>query len=132
MMPTSLQIALNLSSNLFEGPIPNHFSRLTGLEILDLSNNKFSGQIPSFLAELGALTQLSLSNNQLSGVIPHCNSWVMVYTSGNEGLINAPSPPPEMKARSHHFKIVELSSLSFYVFFVVSFWFFSFDTCRRL
>ncbi|KAL6213802.1 hypothetical protein ACLB2K_013242 [Fragaria x ananassa] len=100
-MPTSLQIALNLSTNLFEGPIPSHLSTLTGLEILDLSNNKFSGQIPSFLADqLVALTQLILSNNQLSGVSPHFNTWVMVNTDGNAGLIKATTPSLVKKGNS--------------------------------
>ncbi|XP_027090912.1 uncharacterized protein [Coffea arabica] len=42
-MPSSLQIALNLSNNLFGGPIPVSLSGLIALEVLDLSNNKFSG-----------------------------------------------------------------------------------------
>ncbi|KAF5955180.1 hypothetical protein HYC85_008036 [Camellia sinensis] len=70
LMPLTLQIALNLSSNLFEGPIPRTISKLIGLDVLDLSNNKFSGQIPDFLVEMTSLTQLVLSNNLLSGVIP--------------------------------------------------------------
>ncbi|KAL6181500.1 hypothetical protein ACLB2K_048155 [Fragaria x ananassa] len=100
-MPTSLHVALNLSSNLFEGPIPNHLSMLTGLEILDLSNNKFSGQIPSVLADqLVALTQLILSNNQLSGVSPHFNTWVMVNTDGNARLIKGTTPSLVKKGNS--------------------------------
>lgn len=101
-MPTTLQIALNLSSNLFKGPIPITLSRLTGLEILDLSNNKFSGGIPAFLTQLGALTQLILSNNQLSGEIPKFKSLVLVNASGNEGLTNSTTPstsPPESKKK---------------------------------
>ncbi|XP_061944165.1 LRR receptor-like serine/threonine-protein kinase ER2 isoform X2 [Populus nigra] len=42
-MPVRLQTVLNLSSNLFEGPIPSDLSQLMGLKVLDLSNNKFSG-----------------------------------------------------------------------------------------
>ncbi|CAB4319878.1 unnamed protein product [Prunus armeniaca] len=100
-MPTTLQIALNLSSNLFEGHIPENLARLTGLEILDLSNNKFSGEIPTFFRQLGALTQLILSNNQLSGKIPEFSPWVIVNTSGNEGLTNSttPSTSPKKKGK---------------------------------
>ncbi|XP_009345951.2 leucine-rich repeat receptor-like tyrosine-protein kinase PXC3 [Pyrus x bretschneideri] len=87
-MPANLQIALNLSSNLFQGPIPETLSMLSGLEIVDLSNNKFSGKIPDFFTGMGALTQLLLSNNELSGEIPDFASWVMVDTSGNKGLTN--------------------------------------------
>ncbi|XP_015579434.1 leucine-rich repeat receptor-like tyrosine-protein kinase PXC3 isoform X2 [Ricinus communis] len=64
MMPTKLQIALNLSSNLFQGPIPNTLSQLKDLEILDLSNNKFS----------------------------EFQTWVALNASGNAGLINATKP----------------------------------------
>ncbi|KAK4352662.1 hypothetical protein RND71_028180 [Anisodus tanguticus] len=79
-MPLSLQIALNLSHNLFEGPIPISLSRLTSLEVLDLSYNRFSGQIPDFLTKMVGLTRLVLSNNQLSGVLPEFGSFVSVET----------------------------------------------------
>ncbi|GLU06790.1 hypothetical protein SLE2022_237850 [Rubroshorea leprosula] len=96
-MPPNLQIALNLSTNLFEGPIPNTLSQLTSLEVLDLSNNRFSGKVPAFLTGLASLTQLILSNNQLSGVLPSFSQHVMVNTNGNPGIIiinEAPAPPP--------------------------------------
>ncbi|XP_021287687.1 leucine-rich repeat receptor-like tyrosine-protein kinase PXC3 [Herrania umbratica] len=88
-MPLNLQISLNLSSNLFEGPIPRTLSGLLSLEILDLSNNKFSGEIPGFLLGLSSLTQLILSNNLLSGIIPKFSSHVLLNLSGNPGLYNA-------------------------------------------
>ncbi|KAK0576568.1 hypothetical protein LWI29_019848 [Acer saccharum] len=91
MMPARLQIALNLSSNLFEGSIPD-ISRLSGLEVLDLSNNKFSGEIPDFLIQMTSLTQLILSNNQLSGNVPKFNSHVSVDISGNPNLRNETAP----------------------------------------
>ncbi|KAI8533899.1 hypothetical protein RHMOL_Rhmol10G0046400 [Rhododendron molle] len=69
LMPQKL-IALNLSSNQFEGLLPDTLSRLTGLEVLDLSNNKFTGKILDSIAQMGSLTQLVLSNNRLSGLIP--------------------------------------------------------------
>ncbi|RVW49027.1 Leucine-rich repeat receptor-like tyrosine-protein kinase PXC3 [Vitis vinifera] len=88
-MPLSLQIALNLSHNLFEGAIPETLSRLQGLEVLDLSNNKFSGAIPTSLTQIGSLTQLLLANNQLSGVIPEFGKYVTIIdTMGNPRLVN--------------------------------------------
>ncbi|CAJ1947868.1 unnamed protein product, partial [Sphenostylis stenocarpa] len=69
-MPLSLQVSLNLSSNLFSGSIPSSFGRLNSLEVLDLSNNHFSGQIPDDLTKMISLTQLLLSNNPLAGEIP--------------------------------------------------------------
>ncbi|KAK4253004.1 hypothetical protein QN277_010845 [Acacia crassicarpa] len=92
-MPVSLQIALNLSRNLFAGPIPSILDGLNNLEILDLSNNKFDGKIPDFLTSMPALTQLQLSNNSLSGVIPDFNSHVKVDLGGNNGLVNKTGTP---------------------------------------
>ncbi|KAL8110898.1 uncharacterized protein LOC141675093 [Apium graveolens] len=94
-VPRSLQIALNLSSNNFEGKIPEVLSRLRLLEVLDLSNNKFSGEIPESFTKLSTLTQLLLSNNQLSGVIPKFGTYVTIDITGNKDLINSTtlSPP---------------------------------------
>lgn len=106
MMPSSLQIALNLSHNLFEGPIPNTLSRLSSLEVWDLSNNKFSGEIPIFLTLFRSMTQLLLSNNQLSGVIPKFGHWVAVDTSGNPGLVNTTSHPISTRKSQYKMKSV--------------------------
>lgn len=99
-MPSSLQIALNLSNNLFQGRIPETLSRLTALEVLDLSDNKFSGEIPDFLTKMTGLTLLVLSNNQLSGDKPTFKPYVVVMTSGNglrDTSSNAPSASPKQK-----------------------------------
>jgi hypothetical protein len=82
-MPSSLQIALNLSSNHFSGVIPSSFGDLVNLEILDLSNNSFSGAIPPSLTKMSALTQLQLSNNNLSGDLPSFAPYVNVDIEGN-------------------------------------------------
>ncbi|KAE9449272.1 hypothetical protein C3L33_18842, partial [Rhododendron williamsianum] len=87
LMPQSLQIALNLSSNQFEGLLPETLSQLNGLEVLDLSNNRFTGNIPDSFAQMGSLTQLVLSNNRLSGLIPFFPATVSVETTGNPDLI---------------------------------------------
>ncbi|GKV09046.1 hypothetical protein SLEP1_g20599 [Rubroshorea leprosula] len=91
-LPPNLQIALNLSSNLFVGPIPGSLSQLQRLEVLDLSNNGFSDKIPDSLTKMSSLTQLILFNNQLSGVVPQFSKHVSVNTSGNPNLINATTP----------------------------------------
>ncbi|KAK7380606.1 hypothetical protein VNO78_33121 [Psophocarpus tetragonolobus] len=84
----SLKI-LNLSSNVFRGPIPtSSFGSLTSLEVLDLSNNLFSGPIPDDLTRMSALTQLILSNNFLSGAIPKFTKNVHVDYSGMNYLKN--------------------------------------------
>ncbi|KAI3733161.1 hypothetical protein L1987_64379 [Smallanthus sonchifolius] len=93
-LPTKLQIALNLSSNSFEGPIPESLNRLTSLEVLDLSNNRFSGGIPSFLTQMPSLSQLLLSNNLLTGLVPRFNPNVNVSYGGNTNLLLPPPNPP--------------------------------------
>ncbi|KAJ6291537.1 hypothetical protein OIU76_023585 [Salix suchowensis] len=87
-MPVKLQIALNLSTNLLQGAIPETLSRLNDLEILDLSNNNLSGEIPESLTAMQSLNQLILSNNQLHGVIPDFKHYVSLNASGNPGLKN--------------------------------------------
>ncbi|KAL1561330.1 putative LRR receptor-like serine/threonine-protein kinase [Salvia divinorum] len=92
-MPDTLQISLNLSHNLFGGPIPVTLSGLRNLEVLDLSDNRFSGVIPEFLAQLGSLTHLLVMNNDLSGVVPKFGDNVVFDAKGNGWLVY-PSPPP--------------------------------------
>ncbi|KAI3936886.1 hypothetical protein MKW92_027096 [Papaver armeniacum] len=88
-LPPNLQIALNLSSNCFEGTIPETLGELRALEVLDISNNKFSGNVPEFLTKMGFLTRLLLSNNHLSGNLPSFGSFVVVDFSENKGLTNS-------------------------------------------
>ncbi|XP_050254133.1 receptor-like protein EIX2 [Quercus robur] len=63
-------LAIDLSVNSLEGPLP-HFP--TNLTILNLSKNQFSGSISS-LCEINGqlLAYLDLSNNRLSGRLPNC------------------------------------------------------------
>ncbi|KAF5464977.1 hypothetical protein F2P56_015012 [Juglans regia] len=63
--------SLNLSSNFLTGPIPFTLANLTRLETLDLSQNKLSGAIPLQLTELTFLSQFNFSHNHLTGPIPH-------------------------------------------------------------
>ncbi|KAH6836042.1 leucine-rich repeat transmembrane protein kinase family protein [Perilla frutescens var. hirtella] len=103
IMPEKLQIALNLSYNLFDGSIPSSLSRLQGLEVLDLSNNRFSGEIPDFLTGLDSLTHLLLMNNELSGIFPVFRNHVVVDTTGNNQLVypnRNPSPSNPRRSKS--------------------------------
>ncbi|XP_007020300.2 PREDICTED: receptor-like protein kinase BRI1-like 3 [Theobroma cacao] len=62
-------IVLDLSYNLFSGPIPPSFmpDSLVSLKHLDLSHNNFSGKFSSLnFGQCSNLTQLSLSQNSLS------------------------------------------------------------------
>ncbi|XLU63260.1 hypothetical protein S245_022469 [Arachis hypogaea] len=63
-------IGLNLSHNNLIGPIPRSLGNLTNLESLDLSSNMLDGEIPAELTNLNFLASLNLSNNHLEGSIP--------------------------------------------------------------
>ncbi|KAH7850635.1 hypothetical protein Vadar_000693 [Vaccinium darrowii] len=61
---------LDLSNNLFSGPIP--MGNYSGIEFLALSNNHFSGVIPVSLCSAATTGIMDLSKNHLSGRIPRC------------------------------------------------------------
>nr|XP_043619150.1 receptor-like protein 7 [Erigeron canadensis] len=63
-------VAIDLSSNKFEGNISESIKDLIGLRFLNLSNNQLSGAIPPFIGKLTNLESLDLSINKLSGMIP--------------------------------------------------------------
>ncbi|MBA0733577.1 hypothetical protein Gogos_017575 [Gossypium gossypioides] len=62
--------AIDMSSNRFEGTIPETVGNLISLEVLNLSHNHLTGHIPSSLGNLAALESLDLSCNKLVGEIP--------------------------------------------------------------
>ncbi|GMN60446.1 hypothetical protein TIFTF001_029546 [Ficus carica] len=61
---------IDLSSNRFQGDIPECLGNLRGLQVLNLSNNMLDGSIPSSLSNITQLESLDLSLNKLSGEIP--------------------------------------------------------------
>ncbi|XWS24835.1 hypothetical protein CRYUN_Cryun27aG0019100 [Craigia yunnanensis] len=130
-MPQKLQISLNLSTNLFEGPIPKTLSGLYSLEVLDLSNNKFSDEVPDFLVELSSLTQLILFNNQLSGIFPNFSQHVSVNTSRNPGPRKAEniSPVSSKNRKSVAVTIVITFAAAVLAVGVVEIFFLLFSSC---
>ncbi|XP_027337890.1 receptor-like protein 7 [Abrus precatorius] len=85
--------ALNLSNNAFLGHIPLSIGNLKNLESLDLSNNSFIGEIPMGLASLSFLEYLNLSFNHLVGKIPEgtqIQSFGADSFEGNEKLCGPP------------------------------------------
>ncbi|CAN4078104.1 unnamed protein product [Withania somnifera] len=70
MRITSIMTSIDLSSNRFEGDIPNSLGSLSSLVLLNLSHNNFHGCIPAKIAKLHALEALDLSWNRLIGEIP--------------------------------------------------------------
>ncbi|XVF04403.1 hypothetical protein REPUB_Repub05bG0079300 [Reevesia pubescens] len=63
-------IVIDLSSNRFQGEIPDSIGNLEGLQELNLSNNLLVGQIPQVIGSLSHLEALDLSGNKLVGRIP--------------------------------------------------------------
>ncbi|XVF03669.1 hypothetical protein REPUB_Repub05bG0013300 [Reevesia pubescens] len=89
---TALKV-LNFSHNNLTGCIPSTMANLTELESLDLSSNKLVGQIPTQLASLRFLEVLNLSQNQLVGPIPlgtQFNTFSNDSYTGNLGLCGFP------------------------------------------
>ncbi|XVF20498.1 hypothetical protein REPUB_Repub12eG0005700 [Reevesia pubescens] len=62
--------AIDLSSNEFEGEIPEAIGDFKLIRMLNLSNNNLSGHIPTSLGEISNLESLDLSRNKLLGKIP--------------------------------------------------------------
>jgi Leucine-rich repeat (LRR) protein len=84
---------LNLSINFLSGGIPPSLSNLKELEALDLSQNKLSGEIPVQLAQLTFLEVFNVSHNFLSGPIPRVNQFGTFDNTSfdaNSGLCGEP------------------------------------------
>ncbi|XP_072983384.1 receptor-like protein 7 [Typha latifolia] len=84
---------LNMSHNSLKGEIPYQLGELVQLESLDLSSNQLSGQIPQELTALTFLSYLNLSYNNLAGRIPQVQQFLTFSNTsflGNEGLCGLP------------------------------------------
>ncbi|KAM1018991.1 hypothetical protein ACFX2C_040552 [Malus domestica] len=87
--------SLNLSHNILTGSIPSSFGNLMKLESLDLSQNKLSGRIPQQLVQLNFLSSFNVSRNNLTGAIPQgtqLTSLNVTSYDGNPGLCGDPLP----------------------------------------
>ncbi|WMV60162.1 hypothetical protein MTR67_053547 [Solanum verrucosum] len=67
---STIMTTIDLSSNHFEGVIPETLKDLSSLWLLNLSHNNLIGHIPMELGQLNTLEALDLSWNWLTGKIP--------------------------------------------------------------
>ncbi|XP_060671848.1 receptor-like protein 7 [Ziziphus jujuba] len=77
--------SLNLSNNMLTGRIPSSLGNITLLESLDLSQNNLIGEIPQKLKQLGFLARFNVSHNNLTGSIPQGNQFNTFDSSSFEG-----------------------------------------------
>eukprot|EP00249_Psilotum_nudum_P036782 c8716_g1_i1 orf=581-1204(+) len=62
--------SLNLSSNLFTGPLPISLTYAIGLEYLDISHNFFNGSFPDGFSRLTSLVAFTAYSNNFQGPLP--------------------------------------------------------------
>uniref|UniRef100_A0A7N2L5X8 Leucine-rich repeat-containing N-terminal plant-type domain-containing protein n=1 Tax=Quercus lobata TaxID=97700 RepID=A0A7N2L5X8_QUELO len=92
---------LNLSNNNLIGHIPLSLGDLTTLESLDLSQNKLSGRIPWQLTQLTFLGSFNVSHNQLTGLIPHGNQFDTFENSSFAENLGLCGNPLSKKCENH-------------------------------
>ncbi|XP_039163146.1 receptor-like protein EIX1 [Eucalyptus grandis] len=84
---------LDLSTNEFNGPLPDSLGLHRCLRVLRLYQNSFWGPIPSTLGNLSRLVELDLSFNNMNGTIPESIGQLSklttlgLYSNSWEGLV---------------------------------------------
>ncbi|CAL2255804.1 unnamed protein product [Prunus armeniaca] len=85
---------LNLSSNNLSGELPDCWSHLETLVMVDLSNNAFSGKIPMTIGSLFQMQTLKLRSNRFVGELPsslkNCTSLEVIDLGDNK--LSGPIP----------------------------------------
>ncbi|XVE78315.1 hypothetical protein DITRI_Ditri13aG0134800 [Diplodiscus trichospermus] len=84
---------LNFSNNVLSCHIPPSMGILSNLESLDLSHNNLSGEIPSELLQLTFLEFFNVSQNHLTGQIPQGKQFATFENNSfgsNQGLCGKP------------------------------------------
>ncbi|XP_031126946.1 receptor-like protein EIX2 [Ipomoea triloba] len=88
-------IVIDLSYNQLSGEIPDCWNNSTSLFVLDLGNNHFIGKVPPSLGSIFSLQSLHLRNNHLTGELPsslqNCTSLLVMDLGGNEFMERIPS-----------------------------------------
>lgn len=116
--------SLDLSYNSFSGPIPASISNMTYLNTLNLQHNQFSGEIPRQFDSIGRLISFNVADNLLSGPIPSSlQKFSASNFAENQGLCGAPldNCPRRRRWRLRLHRINDESSIGAAVGFVVGF-----------
>jgi len=103
---------LNVAFNKLSGPIPEEFSRLVNLRVVDISRNSMSGDLPHWLRSLVSLTRFAASHNKFTGpVYDFGSSKELVYLdlSQNHFLGSVPGTLLQ-QSPSNEKLVVDLSS----------------------
>eukprot|EP00253_Pinus_taeda_P021992 PITA_21992 len=84
-------VTVDLSQNMFMGPIPIELHNCTYLNILRLNGNQLTGEIPWQLTRLNRLKDFNVANNKLTGNIPSfTHNFSPSSFQGNPGLCGPP------------------------------------------
>ncbi|VVB10405.1 unnamed protein product [Arabis nemorensis] len=97
---TELRV-ISLGSNNLSGDLPKSINSVINLQLLNLSANAFTGQIPFNLSLLKNLTVISLTKNYFSGDVPSGFEAAQVLDLSSN-LLNS-SLPQDLGGRSLHY-----------------------------
>ncbi|PON37070.1 LRR domain containing protein [Trema orientale] len=112
---TSLPLTfLDVSYNQLSGELPNCWSNMENLQVLNLANNKLRGKIPTSIGFLTQIASLNLANNNLTGALPSslkdCTHLMILEVEEN----NLSGPIPAwLGKRLAHLVILNLKSNHF-------------------
>ncbi|KAH9803559.1 hypothetical protein KPL71_001820 [Citrus sinensis] len=102
-------VFLDLSTNNFQGAVPDAIQNSTSLQHLDLSRNHFSSSVPDWFNKFIDLEYLSLSYNELQGSIPGSLGNLTSIKSLDLSFNRLESKIPRAFKRLRHLRSVNLS-----------------------